>query len=376
MRVALNATILQGPRTGIGQYLAELFGALQNQADLELQLFTGWRWQQELPNASLPGYSRLSGVIKRCVPAAYQLRRQLGQLRFSQGAGAADVYHDPHLWPFEFNGPRVMTLHDLIHIHHPETQPRDRLAEIERHVANSIERVQHILVDSSFIANEACHHYGVPRSRITVAPLGCASRFHPRSTEQLEAPLADLGLQPGRYLLCIGTLEPRKNLQLALRAFENLPAPLRARYPLVVVGMPGWRTDQLDRSLQVALTHGQVRLLGYQPDETVAQLLAGARLLIFPSLYEGFGLPVLEAMASGTPVILTRASALPEVAGSAGNFIGTEDDSACSELIQKLVEDEEFWLQRREAGLERARSFSWQRCAQITADVYRHVVRQ
>lgn len=376
MRVALNATILQGPRTGIGQYLAELVGALQSQADLELDLFTGWRWQKELPAASLPGYSRLSGVIKRCIPAAYRLRRQLGQLRFSQGSGTADVYHDPHLWPFEFDGPRVMTLHDLIHIHHPETQPRDRLAEIERHVTRSIERVQHILVDSAFIAEETCRHYGVARSRITVAPLGYAGRFHPRPMERLEAPLARLGLLPGRYLLCIGTLEPRKNLQLALHAFQNLPAHVRKHYPLVVVGMPGWRTRQLDRSLEMALTGGQVRLLGYQSDETVAQLLAGARLLVFPSLYEGFGLPVLEAMASGTPVILTRTSALPEVAGAAGNFIGIEDHQACGELIQKLVEDNDFWHQRRKAGLERAQLFSWQRCAQITANVYRHVVRQ
>lgn len=376
MRVALNATILQGPRTGIGQYLAELVGALEKQAGIELHLFTGWQWETQLPKAPLPGYTRLSGMVKRCIPNAYQLRRAVGQLRFSQGAGIADLYHDPHLWPFEFEGPRVMTLHDLTHVHHPETQPRDRLAEIERHVAHSIDRVQHILVDSCFIADEASRHYGIPRSRITVAPLGFASRFHPRPTEQLEAPLASLGLQPGRYLLCIGTLEPRKNLQLALRAFEKLPASLRTHYPLVIVGMPGWRTDQLGSSLQLALTDGQVRLLGYQPDETVAQLLAGARLLIFPSLYEGFGLPVLEAMASGTPVILTRTSALPEVAGSAGNFIGTEDDRACSELIQQLVEDTDFWHQRREAGLERAQLFSWQRCAQITADVYRHVVKQ
>lgn len=376
MRIALNATILQGPRTGIGHYLAELVKALESQAELEVRLFNGWHWRTQLPPAPLPGYSRLSSLIKRCIPGAYRLRRQIGQLRFSQGVGATDLYHEPHLWPFEFDGPRVMTLHDLVHVHHPETQPRHRLAEIERLVTQSVERVNHILVDSTFIAEETCLHYGIPRSRITVAPLGYAPRFHPRPAPQLEVPLAELGLTPGRYLLCVGTLEPRKNLQLALRAFRRLPESLRVRFPLIIVGMPGWRTNQLDQAFQQALASGHVRLLGYQRDETVAQLLAGARLLIFPSIYEGFGLPVIEAMASGTPVILTPTSALPEVAGPAGSFIGTDDCCACSELIQKLIEDEDFWHQRRRAGLKRAQLFSWQRCAHITADVYRRVVTQ
>src|SRR5690606_23978691 len=148
----------------------------------------------------------------------------------------------------------------------------------------------------------------------------------------------------------------------------------RQQYPLVVVGMSGWRPEQLAEPLQRALATGQVRLLGYQDDNTVAELLAGARLLSFPSLYEGFGLPVLDAMASGTPVILTRNSALPEVAGEAGTYIDAHDDRACAESIQRLIEDQPYWQQQRDAGLLRAQTFSWQRCAQITASGYRQVV--
>jgi O-antigen biosynthesis alpha-1,3-rhamnosyltransferase len=261
MLLALNASILRAPRTGIGQYLVELVQALTVDPQLELALFNGWNWQSELPGAALPGYSRASGLIKRWVPNAYALRRLIEQQRFNRGNAGVDLYHDPSLWPFEFDGPMVMTLHDLTHVHFPETQPKDRLVEIERHVARSVERAQRILVDSDFIGAEVCRYYGVAAERVTVAPLGCAARFHPRSAEQLAAPLQALGLCPGEYLLCVGTVEPRKNLQLALRAYEQLPAAVRSRYPLVIVGMPGWRTEQLAAPLQRAIASGQVRLL-------------------------------------------------------------------------------------------------------------------
>ncbi|MDP3847577.1 MAG: glycosyltransferase family 1 protein [Pseudomonas sp.] len=374
MRIALNAGILRAPRTGIGQYLVELVQALAVYPEFELALFNGWNYSPELPSASLPGYSRVSGLIKRCVPSAYALRRLIEQQRFTRGVVGADLYHDPSLWPFEFDGPMVMTLHDLTHVHFPETQPADRLLEIERHAARSVERARRILVDSQFIGEEVCRHYGVPTERVVVAPLGCAARFHSRTPAQLTAPLQALDLQPGRYLLCVGTLEPRKNLQLALRAYELLPAALRAQYPLVIVGMPGWRPEQLAAPLQRALATGQVRLLGYQSDTCLAELLAGARLLLFPSLYEGFGLPVLEAMASGTPVILSSSSALPEVAGGAGTYIDPQDERACADAIQRLIDDQPEWQRRRDAGLLRAQEFSWGRCAAITASVYRQVL--
>ncbi len=374
--VGLNAAILRAPRTGIGHYLTELVAALSVSGELEVNLFTGFGWQSELPTAPLPGYSRWAGLAKRWVPNAYRVRRWVEQKRFEDGLRRqpVDLYHEPSLWPFEFDGPMVMTLHDLTHVHYPYTQPADRLVEIERHAARGVERAQRILVDSQFIGDEVCRYYGVPAERVVVAPLGCAARFHPRTAEQLAPRLQALDLRPGNYLLCVGTLEPRKNLQLALRAYERLPAALRQQYPLVIAGMPGWRPEQLAAPLRRALAGGQVRLLGYQDDTSLAELLAGARLLLFPSLYEGFGLPVLEAMASGTPVILSGSSALPEVAGEAGFYIDHQDDRACAEAIRLLIEDQAHWQRLREAGVLRAQEFSWERCAAITASVYKQAV--
>jgi len=375
LSVGLNAGILRAPRTGIGHYLAELFGALSAQGTLDLQLFNGWGWQRELPAAPMPGYSRWSGLVKR-LPGAYPLRRVIEQRRFAAGLRRQPValYHEPSLWPLEFDGPMVLTLHDLTHVRYPETQPRDRLAEIERQAARGVQRARRVLVDSHFIADEVRAYYGLAQEQVVVAPLGCAARFHPREPAALREPLQALGVAPGGYLLCVGTLEPRKNLALALRAYERLPASLRARFPLLIVGMAGWRRDSFAAALNQALAGGQVRVLGYQDDRTLAQLVAGARLLLFPSLYEGFGLPVLEAMASGTPVVLTASAALPEVAGGAGTYIDPFDEVACAEALRGLIEDEQQWQRLRTAGLQRAAQFSWQRCAAITAGVYREVM--
>ncbi|ROM92096.1 glycosyltransferase family 1 protein [Pseudomonas brassicacearum] len=374
MQIALNARILQAPRTGIGHYLAELVNALTHEPDLELSLFHGWGWSSSLPAAAMPGYSRLTPLLRQ-IPGAYQARRWLEQRRFDRGRPAAiDLYHEPSLWPLAFKGPTIITLHDLTHLHYPSTQPAARLREIERRLGQGVRQARLILTDSQFIADEAQRYFGLGPERFVIAPLGAAARFHPRSNESLQQALQPHGVQPQGYFLCVGTLEPRKNLSLALRAHAELPEALRQHFPLLVVGMAGWKGDQLDDELHKALAAGHARLLGYLPDEQIAQLVAGARALVFPSVYEGFGLPILEAMASGTPVILTRRSAMPEVAGTAGNYIEPDDVHGLCEAMSRLVDDETHRQVCREAGLQRAKLFSWERCANLTARAYRQAL--
>ncbi|MND95391.1 GDP-mannose-dependent alpha-(1-6)-phosphatidylinositol dimannoside mannosyltransferase [compost metagenome] len=322
----------------------------------------------------MPGYSRLTPLLRQ-IPGAYQARRWLEQKRFDQRpAQAIDLYHEPSLWPLSFDGPTVITLHDLTHLHYPQTQPPARLREIERRVADGVQQASLILTDSQYIADEAQAHFRLPAQRFVVAPLGVAARFHPREPEAIDQVLKAHGVEAREYFLCVGTLEPRKNLTLALRAHARLPETVRQRFPLLIVGMAGWQREQFSEELHQALASGHVCLLGYLPDEHVAQLLAGARALIFPSLYEGFGLPVLEAMACGTPVILTRRSAMPEVAGSAGNYIEPDDPDGLRNAMSRLIEDPAHWQACREAGLLQAGLFTWERCAQVTASAYRQAM--
>lgn len=374
MRIALNARILRGPRTGIGHYVAELATALAREPDVQLSLFHGWGWSSELPQATLPGYSRLAPLLRQ-VPGAYRARRWMEQRRFDQRrCETIDLYHEPSLWPLAFEGPTVMTLHDLTHLRYPETQPLARLREIERRLDHAVQQAQLILTDSQFIADEAQRHFGLPAERLRVAPLGVAARFHPRSPEAVDSVLKAHGLEAGRYFLCVGTLEPRKNLSLALRAHARLPESIRQAFPLFIVGMSGWQHAQLNDELKKAMASGHVCLAGYLPDEQVAHLLAGARALIFPSLYEGFGLPLLEAMASGIPIITTRCSAMPEVAGEAGNYCQPDDPQGMRDAMCRLIEDHSHWQVCREAGLQQAALFTWERCAKVTAHAYRQVL--
>lgn len=372
MRIALDVSVLQAPRTGIGEYTLQLGLALQQLPELELCLFDGLGWRTDFPTPR-PGYSKLQKAIKSTLPGAYRIRRRLMQHRFNSGANRLhpQLYHQPSLWPLSFDGPTVMTLHDLTHVHYPDTQPRDRLKEIERRLPAALEQASRILVDSQFIAQEAIRYYKLPADKLQVAPLAASARFHPRKDTQLQQRLADYQLALRSYYLCLGTLEPRKNLPLAIDAYLGLPEHIRERMPLLIVGGAGWRQEQLDRIPAKAVALGQIRLLGYQSEKHVAELLAGAHALLFPSRYEGFGLPVLEAMASGTAVIASNSAAIPEVAGNAALYADAGDIEGYRSQMLQLLDDNNLHNTLRQRGLKRSQLFSWEQCARITADTYK-----
>jgi alpha-1,3-rhamnosyl/mannosyltransferase len=175
----------------------------------------------------------------------------------------------------------------------------------------------------------------------------------------------------GEYLLAVGTLEPRKNLSAALHAYRSLPASLRARYPLVIVGMLGWKTSALEQSLAPLVQAGEVRQLGYLPREELAVVTAGAMAMVYPSLYEGFGLPPLEAMACGVPAITSNTSSLPEVVGDSALTMAPHDVDLLASHMRDMLTQPELRQQLSERALARSRTFSWARCVDETLDAYR-----
>jgi alpha-1,3-rhamnosyl/mannosyltransferase len=264
-----------------------------------------------------------------------------------------------------------MTLHDLTHIHYPETQPRKRLEEIERYCEIGLKRAGSVLVDSAFIAGEAIEHYRLSPEKVVVAPLGVSGHFRLRSKQEVAPLLQQLGLQYGKYILSIGTLEPRKNLSFTLKAHRRLSTSLRSEYPLVLVGAHGWNLSQFSDDLAAGLAEGSVRKLGYVDDHSLALITNGGRMLVCPSIYEGFGLPVVEAMASGLPVIASNRASLPEVAGNAALYIELDDLDAFAGHMVRLIEDDKLWEAYKEKGLRQSSRFTWQRCAEKTIYAYR-----
>ena len=216
--------------------------------------------------------------------------------------------------------------------------------------------------------------YGLPEKRVSAVPLACGEEFRPRDSFATGEVLRRHGLTHDGYCLYSGTIEPRKNLHTLISAYEALPDDMRQRWPLVLCGYYGWNSDDVHRRIDRAARAGWLRYLGYVAADELPVLFAGARLFAFPSLYEGFGLPVLEAMASGVPVVCSNSASLPEVVGDAGLMIDAQDVEGLRAALSRALVDEDWREWARSQGLARASGYSWARCAGQTAAVYRQIV--
>ncbi|MEJ6021931.1 glycosyltransferase family 4 protein [Ramlibacter sp. PS4R-6] len=363
MRVVFNATALRVPLAGVGQYTLRLAQALQALRTVDLDFFDGRDFSRELHVDASARRARVYARARAAVPAAYAIRRWLLQRRFDAGRAGHDLYHEPATVALRFDGPTVLTVHDLSWIRHPETHPAARVRELERVFAPGLARAARVITGSASVKAEIAREFSYPADRIDVIPHGIDPVFRPRTAEETRAVLDRHGLRHGGYFLCVGTLEPRKNLRLALQGHASLPAALRAKFPLVVAGMAGWGDAVVPAS--------QAQLLGYVEREELAGLTAGALALVYPSRYEGFGLPPLEAMACGVPPITGNASSLPEVVGDAGLMVDPDDAAAMTRAMASLAGDAQLRETLGRSALDRARKFTWQASAQATVQSYR-----
>jgi glycosyltransferase involved in cell wall biosynthesis len=376
LRIGINGAALLSPLTGIGQYTKNLSEALLATGEVDLWLFYLVRWSQDIRTSSLPNITRFQSLIKKLVPHPYLVSRAIQQVRFSKGLRNLNVqlYHEPNFLSLRFPGPTVITAHDLSWIRFPEMHPAERVKLMNRVFPRSLEQAAHVVTDAEFTRQEIIEHFGVAPDRITSIPLAARDNFHPRSEEECRSVLAPQALSYRSYILCVGTLEPRKNLELMIRAYAGMPPAFRSRWPLVLAGMKGWLTSSLESVMKDLVASGEVRPLGFVSEDDLAVLYAGASMLVYPSLYEGFGLPPLEAMRSGTPVIVSNRSTLPEVVGDAGVLIDPHDVDGLRDAVLRLTEDSEHWTARHHASLRQASLFSWARCARETIAIYRSVL--
>jgi alpha-1,3-rhamnosyl/mannosyltransferase len=322
MRVGLDVSPLDQTRAGTARYIAQLEAA----PDIELV------------HLSLPGRGRIATLYRDAV----WYPRVLPRLAARRGL---DVLHCP-----TFRGPvsapdvpLVVTVHDLAVLRHPETFNLWTRRYSRSFVPRVVQAARIVIAVSEFTKRELVELLGTPEEKIRVVPNGVASVFSP-----------DGDTEPGDYVLAVGTLEPRKNLQALAEAAQQVDVELR------VVGARGWGRIQLDGA--------GVRRVGEVSDETLAGLYRGARCLVYPSLYEGFGLPVVEAMASGTPVVTSAGGATEEVAGGAAVLVDPLDPAAIAAGIEEATARREELVR---LGLARARTFDWDACARRTVEVYR-----
>ncbi|WP_228346244.1 glycosyltransferase family 4 protein [Venatoribacter cucullus] len=383
VNVILNTEAIRSPLTGIGRYSYELAKALQEHPEIDsLRFFASGRFSEALPVAEVLSGDSVSskeinlGLIKRWVQksslAIEVHRRLLGMVRANGLKGYEDnIYHSPNFFLPRFSGPKVATFHDLspftwAHCHEPA-----KVHYLQTELRNTLQNADRLITDSEYTRQELVSFSGISADRIYAVPLAAAPEFHPRPSAQVQPFLQHYGLSYQGYTLFVGTIEPRKNIITLLQAYEQLPLTVRQRWPLVLTGYHGWNSASIHARIKRAEEHGWAKYLGYLSATDLPYIYAGARLFAFPSHYEGFGLPVLEALCSGVPVVCSNSSSLPEVAGGAGLFHLPEDTDTLQQHLQKALEDQQWRDQAISDGLKHALTFSWQRCAEETTHVYK-----
>ena len=377
MRVIFNVDAITAPLTGIGRYALEIARGLAGHAAIEeLRLYSAYRWVDD-PAQALSA-NRTIAALRRSVPFKTQalelytqLRGALFRLHTRRMRGW--LLHTPNYVLMPFDGPAVTTVHDLSWLSFPDAHPVERVRFLERHLPETLERANLVLTDSEFIAGEISARFGLPRAKIRTIPLGVDANYRPRARDEIAPTLAKHGLADSAYLLVVATLEPRKNLARLVQAYAALPAALKARHPLVIVGARGWQSGELERAIAPLESAGTARRLGYVDERELPLLYAGAHAFAFPSLYEGFGLPVLEAMASGVPALTSNVSSLPEVAGDTALAVDPFDEAALCAGLERLLEDFDWRKRAIAEGVTRAHKYPWSRCVDATIDAYRAV---
>jgi glycosyltransferase involved in cell wall biosynthesis len=297
MKVGLNATSLLSPLTGIGQYTYQLAKGLQKFKELELNMFYANGWSTEVRDKPIKQIRNIKLLVKKFIPKTYEISRIIQQSYFNERSfdKVKGIYHEPNFLAFDYAGPLVLTVHDLSWIRYPEMHPADRVRNMNKHFQKSMERASMMITDSQAIKHEIMDMFGVADTRIKSIPLGVESLFRPLTEGESAPVLQQHGLNYQKYILAVGTLEPRKNLSSVLLAYMQLTADIRKHYPLVLVGMSGWHTSALEKQMAPLVASGEIRQLGYLEREDLAVVIAGAVTLVYPSIYEGFGLPPLEA---------------------------------------------------------------------------------
>lgn len=276
------------------------------------------------------------------------------------------------LWSPNNTGPlavsrQVCTIHDLIPLDHPEWFNSRFAAWYEWLLPRLAKKVRHIIAISQFTKRRIVERLGIPPEKITAVLNGVDARFSPRPPQEVEAVRRSLGISSPAYLLCVGSLEPRKNLQRLLQAWAMAQAWLPDEMELVVAGAKG--SSLVFETASLGPVPPRVRFAGYVADEQLPSLYAGALALVYPSLYEGFGLPPLEAMACGTPVVTSNTSSLPEVVGDAAILVDPENVDSIADGIFRVLSSATLRYTMRQRGLERAREITWDRAARQTLQV-------
>ncbi len=382
MRVLINGLSTLKAKTGVGHHIADLFAALgTTDASSQFTLYPGKtvrrlaerramraNGSQLLASPGAGGASRLKSSV--VAMAKFGIRAHFAA--YSR-CYSFDLYHEPNFVPLPTRLPTVITVHDLSVLKYPEWHPADRVRYHQKYFLKGLSRAAHVIVVSEAVRQEMIAELNCPAERVSTVHNGIGAQFVPLPPERIQAARRELGL-PEKFFLSVGTIEPRKNLGTVLRAFIDLPASVREVCPLLLAGPWGWRADADRELFEGAGRAAGARHLGYVSAEQLPLLYGAARVLLYPSHYEGFGLPPIEMLACGGAVLASTAAALREVMGPIGKLIDPSDVTAWRDAMHRVARDDDYRNELAEGGIAHAQQFNWPRAAQETIAVYRKVL--
>ncbi len=364
MRIGIDTRLVFYQKAGIGQYILGLTNALAEiDHEDEFTLFHSRRDLQPIVQAPnfkheavwTPSHHRFETTFLTAELFPYRL----------------DVLHSPDFIPPRYTrAASVITVHDLAFLLYPRFLTKQS-ARYYGQIDIAARRANHIIAVSQSTKRDVIKLLGVPADKVTVIYEAIQPIFRPLDHAQARAHVAATHGITQDYILFVSTIEPRKNLPTLLEAFRKLREHYHSQAQLVIAGRRGWLTEQIDELVSKLQLDGQVHFLGPVSNEELVYLYNAARVFAFPSFYEGFGLPPLEAMACGTPVVVSNTASLPEVVGDAAQLVDPNDIEAWNVALWRVLSDEGLRSEMCQKGLRRTTSFSWERAARETLDVYR-----
>jgi alpha-1,3-rhamnosyl/mannosyltransferase len=374
MRIGLDGFPLVSPKTGVGHYTFELAKELARLApEHSFELIA----PAALPAAVLAEVSELPNLRAVSVSTNVLTRRwwAVGLPHYTRRAELVLFHGTNDEVALRNRARNVLTIHDLSVLLHPDKHDQNILRRARRRLPIMIRNAARIITPTEGVKNEVCQRFKIDPRVVSVTPEAPRKTFHPVASGVAAEVRQRLTIDDD-FILFVGTIEPRKNLLTLLRAFQQLLARTHRRPQLVIAGGAGWLTEEFDRFVASANFGDRLRLTGYLNDDDLRALYSSCKLFVYPSLYEGFGLPPLEAMACGAPVVASQIAASVETLNGNACFFEPSDADALANAIGRLLESPDELHRMSAAGLEHAARFSWEKTARLTLNVYEELLRK
>lgn len=367
-KVIINGIPLLSPFTGIGRYIYEISRELKQNDSLNIDFYYGYCSKKLAEPDSRSKVKTLKNIIAE-KPILKRIFRKVLRLYGALFSDNYDLYWEPNFIPYSnIESNKVITsIHDFSFILYEDFHPRERIEYFEKNFFKNIKSSNAIICFSEFTKREILERLHFGEEKVFVIYHGIDHKLFKVNTQKN----ANIQL-PEKFILCVGSVEPRKNLIGLLKAYEILNDELKKNYHLVLAGFKGWNNTEIMSIIEQNKEY--IHYLGYLSDDELVEVYNRSSLFVYPSFYEGFGLPPLEAMACGTPVITSNVSSMPEVCGDAALYCDPYNIDDIKEKIETLLENEALRAELRQKGLERAKLFTWKKAAAAHMRIFEEVL--